>query len=372
MLSFPHRSELVSEERASAPGHRHERRLSLHFVSVAGAMGLCLWACGPVGGEMAGGSNGGAPGVDAGAGGAEGFTFGGQAGLAPPPVPEPPPTETNNCGVKAVVPTKRGASVVIVADSSKNSSQGVRLAYDTLDDLVEQQDLSRWALLTTPEGTERLSECGVRASVDFGSTVARWQEALGEETGLMRNSTSAVAAAIEKAVALLKARNDGTDRFIVLLTSGEVALPSANFCGNDLPQEALASALSQGIRTYVLGGWYQPMQLAPSLTELAEAGGTARPGNTKYYSSESSDVRTVFVGVSERLNNCRLALGEVPPVPDNILVKVGDTKIAFGSEDGWVYEGAETIVLQGQACSQVSASSQPLSVLFGCPGIPVL
>lgn len=292
-----------------------------------------------------------------------------EAGQLSPPPPEPEPTEANNCGVKTVMPTKRGSSVVMVADASKNGAQSLRYAFTTLRDLVDQQDLSGWSLTTTPSATT--SNCGIQQAVEFGSNAVRWKEMMGDESRWTGQGNASLRAAIDSATSRLMAQPGmGRDKFIILMTSGG----GLGHCSPEdyHPQESITAALMQGIRTYILGT-SRVIKEQEKLNEMALAGGVARDGEIKFYESfDEEDVRNILVSLSQQLASCRLDLGEAPPVADNVLVKVGQTKLEFGSENGWVYDGNHVVLLQGSACTRLTEGEAQVSVLFGCPGIPVL
>lgn len=293
-----------------------------------------------------------------------------EAGQLPPPAPEPEPTETNNCGVKTVMPTKRGASLVMVADASKSGAPSLRQALTILSALADEQDLSGWSLTTTPLATTNFI-CGVQETVAFGSNTARWKEAMDELSMQAPVGAPALRPAIDNATTRLMARPGmGRDKFIIFLTAGD----GLGICSPDdyHPEESITAALMQGIRTYVLGT-SRVLYAKENLNKMALAGGVARDGEVKYYESfDEEGIRKVLTSLSQRVASCRLDLGEAPPVADNVLVTVGQTKLEFGSENGWVYDGNDVVVLQGDACTQLTEGEAQVSVLFGCPGIPVL
>ncbi|MCG5051421.1 MAG: VWA domain-containing protein [Myxococcales bacterium] len=267
------------------------------------------------------------------------------------------------------MPTKRGSSVVMVADASKNGAQSLRYAFTTLRGLVDQQNLSGWSLTTTPSATT--ANCGIQQTVGFGSNAARWKEVMDDESKWTGQGNASLRAAIDSATTRLMAQSGmGRDKFIILMTSGG----GLGHCSPDdyHPEESITAALTQGIRTYLLGT-SRIVNEREKLNEMALAGGVARDDEIKFYESfNDEDIRNILMSLSQQLASCRLDLGEAPPVADNVLVKVGQTKLEFGSENGWVYDGNDVVLVQGNACTKLIEGEAQVSVLFGCPGIPVL
>lgn len=219
------------------------------------------------------------------------------------------------------------------------------------------------------------------------------------------NLAGGTPAAAGMQVALTELMNlTGDDpRIIVLLTDG-----AAN-CSEDAATNAerfeqyddalplvVADALSMGIQTYVIGidildlvsptitdGNPDATNTYMKLNELAEAGGTPRPGAEKFYNASNQiELQAALESITEAVLSCEIGLGG--PVPDKFYiqrVEIGedgdpmqkvytgmDTQVAdCDAESGWIYTDAnrEAILLCGDACSYYKETGV-VHIEYGC------
>lgn len=208
-------------------------------------------------------------------------------------------------------------------------------------------------------------------------------------------------AGMKVAIEELQGLQDTEPKFIVLITDG-----AAN-CREDAASNAdrfekyddnlpvlVADAAAMGLPTYVIGidildlvspsisdGNPDATNTYVKLNELAEAGGTARPGDEKFFNATNQiELQAALMEITETIASCEIGLGG--PVPDDFFIKrveVGpedsqkvyegkDTQVAdCASEAGWQYtsETREAILLCGEACEYYKQTGQ-VRIEYGC------
>ena len=82
---------------------------------------------------------------------------------------------------------------------------------------------------------------------------------------------------------------------------------------------------------------------------------------------------TAFKVITGVVSDCTFPLGDAPPVPENIGVRVG-TKLApkdATHTDGWDYTGPDntTVKVYGSWCDQIKTSAaNTVQMVFACKG----
>jgi hypothetical protein len=141
----------------------------------------------------------------------------------------------------------------------------------------------------------------------------------------------------------------------------------------DLAINEIALALQYGIKTYVVGMDIDT-GVEDTLNRMADAGGTARPGDTKYYPvSDQSSLEQALANITMQIISCTFALDQAPPAdPSYIGVTVGDQPIARDptQTNGWDVDAtARTITFFGDACTTLQSNPAAVSVTFACSPI---
>lgn len=211
------------------------------------------------------------------------------------------------------------------------------------------------------------------------------------------------AAGMQVAVTELMDLEGDDPRIIVLVTDGaancsqDAATNAERFEQYDdaLPS-VVADALAMGIQTYVIGvdildvtsptitdGNPDATNTYMKLNELADAGGTSRPGDEKFYNASNQiELQAALESITEAVLSCEIGLGG--PVPPDFYiqrVEVGadgdpmqkvytgvDTQVAdCAAESGWIYtdENREAIILCGDACSYYKETGI-VHIEYGC------
>lgn len=210
-------------------------------------------------------------------------------------------------------------------------------------------------------------------------------------------------AGMQLAIDELKGLQDEEPKFVVLITDGaancrgDAANNTERFeqYDDNLPV-VVADAAAMGIPTYVIGidildltspmitdGNPDDTNTYVKLNELAEAGGTARPGDEKFFNASNQiELQAALMEITEAIVSCEIPLGQ--PVPKGFYiqqVEVGadgdpgqlvydgkDTQVAdCASESGWEYtsETRDTIVLCGAACDHYKETGE-INIVYGC------
>ncbi len=140
--------------------------------------------------------------------------------------------------------------------------------------------------------------------------------------------------------------------------------------------DAVKALADAGIKTIVVG---MPGSEAYTgvLDTLAEAGGVAAEGDTKYYKVEDPDglTETLESITLNLIKTCEIEVAEPPADALEVNVYLDGEVIFKDDEDGWIYPGEEdddfTVVeLVGPTCEQVQKEGvEKISVKYGCDTI---
>ncbi|MBM4364082.1 MAG: VWA domain-containing protein, partial [Deltaproteobacteria bacterium] len=135
---------------------------------------------------------------------------------------------------------------------------------------------------------------------------------------------------------------------------------------------AQAAALrASGVRTFVIG-MPGTREYADRLGDLAEAGGTARAGEPRYYPVQGADdladtIRTLGLGVAV---SCDVELGQAPPDPALVNVYLDTSLVLLDPVDGWIWTSEGSVRLVGEACRHLQAGDAfQVQVVAGCPSV---
>lgn len=147
--------------------------------------------------------------------------------------------------------------------------------------------------------------------------------------------------------------------------------PLGTCVDHDATVAAVTRLAAQGIDTYVVGmPGAEPY--ANLLSELATAGGTARPGPTAYYAVDDDDALTSALrGIGSQLAiSCDIQLAQ-PPDSQNLVNIVFDGRVVpenpDGADSGWSWTGPQSLALRGSSCDELlSGNVYEVLVLAGC------
>ena len=150
----------------------------------------------------------------------------------------------------------------------------------------------------------------------------------------------------------------------------------AGFCmpiPKDLAINAITLAQQYGIKTYVVGMDIDT-GVEDTLNRMAEAGGTARAGDPKYYPvSDQASLEQALANITMQIISCTFALDQDPPDDTSYIgVTVGDVPVPRDATrtNGWdVDQAAQTLTFYGDACTELQANPDSVSVTFACTPI---
>ncbi|HEY5920094.1 MAG TPA: vWA domain-containing protein [Kofleriaceae bacterium] len=162
-------------------------------------------------------------------------------------------------------------------------------------------------------------------------------------------------------------------RYVLFATDG---LPGCTGDPENDTVNAVTALFNAGIKTYVLG--FGSFGGTSVLNAAATAGGTARPGATKFYEASSAaelDQALNDIAGGVIVPTCVFALASAPPDPTNVTVTIGGTPVPRDTNhvNGWdYYPDAMTITFFGTYCDQIkSGAVGDVTFVYGCPG-PVI
>ena len=157
----------------------------------------------------------------------------------------------------------------------------------------------------------------------------------------------------------------GRQNFVVLITDGQSS------CDDPVPVVTALKSESPSVTTFVIGfgGGVDPDEL----NDMADAGGTALSGGTKYYvANDAASLGAALAEVAGNVLGCTFVLGSVPPSLEALgvyfdqVVQPRDP----GHVDGWDYTADNNAVqFYGPACDALTTGSvTDLSFVYGCVG----
>jgi hypothetical protein len=347
---------------------------------------LSVVACGQPPKITPGSTGGAGGGGGAGTGGSGGIpVFGGDAFFVPsdagltPTSDGPTGTVEKNCGLTTVKLDKNPPELLLVFDRSSSMNQAVpgggtrfTAAQAAISEaLTRTESAILWGLKLFPN----TMYCGISAPVD---TPIALMNAAAVNGAVMTNRPGTVtsgtptSAAVDAAVAILKARTTTAHKYLVLATDGE---PDCTGATSD--QTAIASvmnAATAGFPTFVVGIATAGTNADTVLNAMAMAGGQPKMGGTtQYYPAASKDDLSTALGtIIAQVTSCSFTLSSVPPSPDDVAVNVNGVRVGRGN-DGWTYgAGMTSIDIHGATCDTLkSAMTSDVSIIFGCPNVPI-
>lgn len=135
--------------------------------------------------------------------------------------------------------------------------------------------------------------------------------------------------------------------------------------------EAIAALRARGVRTYVVG-IPGTEAFGSTLDAMAEAGGTARAGETAYYRAEDAASLVAALGsISDREVSCRFSLASPPPDRTNVNVLLDGEPSPRSDADGWqLADDGTWIELRGPTCElHAGGGRRPRAVRLRLPSV---
>jgi von Willebrand factor type A domain len=302
-----------------------------------------------------------------------------------PPLPDGqfyyPSLDGKLCGSDEYVLPKFTADVLVLLDHSGSMGQrpgtGAGGATKWEDaaaavkaTVAESSNLS-WGLKLFPTGAQA---CGASPTVEVpvsGTSAAAIRASI-DGAGAPTGGTPTTAT-VQAATAYLRSLTFPFPRYIVLATDGAPTClgDSAQMRDDARAIAAIEEAAAAGFNTYVIGIATAPAD-NDTLNRMAEAGGTARPGATRYYpASNRAELNAALDAITASLITCVFPLAHRPPDPSFVTVTVGGAPILRdpSHRQGWDYSNGETAIqVYGQACESLKKGTvQGAGIFYGCP-----
>jgi len=132
--------------------------------------------------------------------------------------------------------------------------------------------------------------------------------------------------------------------------------------------DAVQALTDAGISTFVVGmpGSEPYEQL---LSSMAEAGGTARATNPKYYSvADTAALEASLKAIAASVSiSCDIPLDYQPPDPDYVNVYFDGALVEYDPEAGWEWTKDGHVAIRGASCDELSAGDVlEVQILAGC------
>ena len=138
--------------------------------------------------------------------------------------------------------------------------------------------------------------------------------------------------------------------------------------------DAIRALKARNIPVYVIGlpGTQFPAY-AELLNDMADAGGTAQAGATRYFAVQSGTSAEILVALkkiaAQITGTCQFDLKEAPADPKLVNVYFDNLILPQESVNGWKIEG-KTVTLLGRACDRVKTGDVlDVRIIAGCPTV---
>lgn len=157
--------------------------------------------------------------------------------------------------------------------------------------------------------------------------------------------------------------------YVVLATDG---LPNCGDVDVTSRIKKLYNA-TPSVKTYVIGVGADTNTNPTLLNSWADAGHTARTGNTHYFQTNSpQDLKAAFDAIVGGIVSCDFKMMQSAPDPTLITVTENGTPISPSPTVGWTFDAStNTVTLHGAACDALKSNANTkVGVQYGCPGPP--
>lgn len=305
------------------------------------------------------------------------------------------PTEDDNCGLVPYLLDQRPSPVLLLQDRSTSMRGDVDNApgtrWENLKTAVSQvvtetQASVAWGMKFFPNEMT----CQVSPGAEFAPTfnnaapiVGALNAIPGDSEGTGLTDGTPTRKALEAATAYLTTLEG--NKYIVLATDGQPTCRGDSETSDDYEAalEAARATAAAGIKIAVVGIAFDPVEPGEAvedeqqfLNDVADIGGMARSDpsdpQTHYYpASNTAELVAAFAAITSQVVSCTFELPQVPPVPDNVVVKLNGVKVPQEPTNGWQYDaGMKSVTLHGSACTNATSTVTPLDVkiVMGCPG----
>lgn len=326
----------------------------------------------------------------------------------PPPVRPDGGQDPANCHEQTFQPTRVGdPDIMLVVDLSTSmvDTSHSPTIWDSTTQAISQTITNlgpdapiAWGLVFFPID----GECGGPSTPAVDLALGNGAQIVSAIQAATPEGATPTHKGINLAASYLAGLNDGRGHYILLATDGEpncdpsdvnpiptkrcqsdadcvateycfLVPPLGGMCKPrplDLGLHAIEGALAAGIKTFVVGLSIDNAAL-DVLNTMADAGGTARAGATRFYpANDQASLEAALSTITEEVISCTFGLDSPPLDVDYVYVSVGGSSVArdLSHLGGWDVTGS-TLTFYGAACQALQASPDSVSIVYGCPPV---
>jgi hypothetical protein len=323
------------------------------------------------------------------------------------PIDQPQP-DAATCHEQTFLPEKIGdPDIIVLMDMSSSMSEQTPTKYETtsqaVTSVITQLETDGapiwWGLIFFPTD----GDCGVNASTLIAPAAGNATAISNAITAASPNGNTPAHLAVQAGAAYYGGLTDDRAPYLLIATDGqpncdpgqplfpktcqpanpvnctvtEICQPIPMLGGICVPADggvavaAITAAAAAGVKTYVIGIDIDGTN--STLNMMAEAGGTARAGTTKYYPvSDQATMVSALESITTQIISCTFSLDYSPPDLQYVSVSVGGSGISRDPthSNGWDIDvAARTLTFYGDACAALQTSPDTVSVVVGCPPV---
>lgn len=307
------------------------------------------------------------------------------------------------CSEMKFVPQKVGdPDILLIQDKSGSMSDGTPTKYDqtvgAVGSVITQLEAAmspiNWGLIMFPSD----NDCAVSANPPVPVGAKNGAKVVNTIKANAPGGNTPLSKAIDVASAYYDTVKDGRGHYLLVSTDGEPncdsggALPKTctknadcpmgqicqvlgpfGFCidagGNSGAVKSVQAARAKGIKTFVVG--ISLNGTSATMNALADAGGTARAGQVKYYPvSDQAQLETALKTITGQIISCSFAVQSLPMDNQEIVVSVDGNMVPQDKThmNGWDFDAmTKTLTFYGAACTNLQAKPGTVSVGYTCP-----
>ena len=267
------------------------------------------------------------------------------------------------CEGEAFEPTLIPPNLLVVFDQSGSMNEPggggmskLQIAKAAVEGLVTGYPSIRYGLSPYPNGNNNCNPGQIQVGIadNTGSTVLTATNALNAGGGTPIGRT------LNAHLGYAGLQDVDHPNFILLITDGD------DTCNNSNGPAAASAHLAQGTKTFVVGFGQQVD--ANELNQMAENGGTAFAGATKYYQADdATQLNAALDAIGGSALGCNFMLNA--DMDASIFVHFNDQSIAEDPVNGWTYDPATmTLTFNGTSCDELRGGSvDDLNIVNSCP-----
>lgn len=277
-----------------------------------------------------------------------------------------------SCGGELFQATKVNSNMLIAFDKSgsmdnsivRNGPSKWEIATEAIKQVTSQyQAQIQFGMMLFPIGPGDSTKC-VPGPVSVSVGDLRAAQVASTLNASMPGGSTPIGGVLTAAGQVADLADPMRANYVMLVTDG------TETCNGDGEAAARNNLSAHGIKTFVVG--FGGEVSASNLTDIAIAGGTARPGQVKYYQADDAPtLLAAFQGIAQGALGCEYRLATAPPDPTKVFVYVNgvlQNKDATHA-NGWDYlPQTQRVTFYGGLCTLVATdSSAKVSIVYGCP-----